>query len=669
MNAGRYIIYADVSDEKVFALIPHSGATTAGSTVDANTYSDTPPYYWTVAASGNDWTISNVNTGKNGFMTRYNVEKKPVQQSKVNGANSAWTIEDTQDTMIVDGQTVTACRIKVPGSNPASYLTVPTNGGVLELSALDASKNQNFYFKASTAASAKFKTTLSNLTAKDQKKYVVNDSSNSSSFVPEWQTSNVKNTVHEIRYRSRLFDMDGEVITSDSTDQNGWDAWSSWTKVIGTPIPKTNAKDKQRMRAVKPSNTSQDFSLPLPSLKQDDEFIYSSAEVSVQVRCTDAKNSDAYSVNTTMHSTAIAAFTMAEYYTPTVDFTAAVYSPDGLALTYETNYVASGGKIVINNIINSAGDVLVTDYTFDDIDYINDLYLSCDELASVPSENELILIDATIYTKNVAVKGTCNVVRPCSYLAASGLSIGPRYYQTAYYYTLWAAIEKYDVTQCYMKYYQMDGRHRWLACDILADGLTAAQMYSLTEDAYYQTQAAQGKEYIMFDVVPPYNTYVELLWICVDSEANWTSTLDESPSQVVYSDAYSWYWMGAEYNEEGERVIVPNIAILKYQVGEIMKPADTITLSSTEFITTGREYPVYRYNKTVKRNLDIEGVILNSENEPFCTKDAFEHMATSGHFIYRQPDGKWYQVAVQSITFTRDEEYVKVQIKQGAETR
>ena len=48
------------------------------------------------------------------------------------------------------------------------------------------------------------------------------------------------------------------------------------------------------------------------------------------------------------------------------------------------------------------------------------------------------------------------------------------------------------------------------------------------------------------------------------------------------------------------------------KIKDIMKPSDTITLSANEFLTTGREYPVYRYTKSVKRTLDIEGVLKDT---------------------------------------------------------
>ena len=94
-----------------------------------------------------------------------------------------------------------------------------------------------------------------------------------------------------------------------------------------------------------------------------------------------------------------------------------------------------------------------------------------------------------------------------------------------------------------------------------------------------------------------------------------------------------------------------------------------MTLSASKFVTMGRDYPIFRYGKSVDRVLDIEGAILNKENDSNATRADAELLATAQHTVYRQPNGKWYQAAIKSVSFTREMSHYNVSVTQEAETR
>ena len=94
-----------------------------------------------------------------------------------------------------------------------------------------------------------------------------------------------------------------------------------------------------------------------------------------------------------------------------------------------------------------------------------------------------------------------------------------------------------------------------------------------------------------------------------------------------------------------------------------------MTLPVTKFTTIAREYPVFRYTKSIDRTLDIEGAILNREADTHATKADAERLATANHTVYRQPNGKWYQTALKAVAFTRETAHYAIQIQQEAESR
>ena len=101
----------------------------------------------------------------------------------------------------------------------------------------------------------------------------------------------------------------------------------------------------------------------------------------------------------------------------------------------------------------------------------------------------------------------------------------------------------------------------------------------------------------------------------------------------------------------------------------VVQPTDSITLPATKFTTIAREYPVFRYTKSIDRTLDIEGAILNREADTNATKADADKLATASHTVYRRPNGKWYQTALKAVAFTREMSYYAIQIQQEAETR
>lgn len=675
--SGNYIIRSALGESLV--LLPKGNSKAKKAKISAGSFSESVNQcYWKVQGVkiNNVWyhKFYNFNTGTGaGYLS---ISGSDAVQLNYSNATGGLYIRDSGHTMIVNGAAVSTCLIS-PYNNQSLYLTTPNNGGDLTFSsAASDPSSQEFYFEPTTFYNAKL-ATPSKLATSDSKTYIVH--SGTTTFKPKWTTSS-QSRIYEIRYRSRCYDMAGLLVpiyvynevTPDGTENpseegwyiydnngyvlsedvsvvngttyyersedlndDGWTVWTDWTAIEATPI----LNDKKKFSG---QSQTKEYTITTPDGVNNQ--LYSRAEVQVQLRLTSAgKMADYNRTGNVTHGPTVTQI-ISQYCTPSLTITAAIYTPDGLALTYSTNYTIAGSSVTIDSIKNSSGDILIENYKFTGQESTGDLYLNSEELYSIPQRNSTLTIIATITEENGLVSGSGTFSLTCSYDASFGMEINPEYILTDRM-TWLGIIEAYDVVQCFLEIQQLDGQTRWVECERITD--------------FYDEQS--HKTYAVFEIVPPYNVVPKLMWVCVNTLGEWTSAIVSPSDLVLSSDIYSWYWI----TDEG----IPSSAFLKYQIDEIMKPEDKITLSANEFITTAREYPVFRYSKTLKRSLDLDGIILNSEEDPYALKPSFEAMAVAGHCIYRQPDGKWYQVGIKSISFSKEKDYIKVQIQQEAETR
>ena len=718
---GNYIIRSALNEDLV--LIVSGGSKSKGAKISTGAFTETDNrcYWHSKIVSTTYNSFNSINTGNNGFIMAPQIDNnKEIVQNAYKIATGAWNVVDSQHTMTVNGSSVSTFYIKAY-ANDTYYLTVPDNGGDLYLTTFleDSSANQEFYFEASTILNAKTATpntlrnsegdttytirngetsaiissvgsitnpevnkatfetqisttgqyvftydgskwkynnaevnlemygiTYSGTAKKNDSITVVYCESFKALIFPQWRCSSTA-TVYEMRYRTRRYDMDGNIITENQLEE-GWSSWAGWSLITAT----AQLNDKKKYTGIMKSNTG-----IIPPIVNN--INYSRTEIQVQVRLTNAKNIGAYTTNGSAHGAVVSEIIM-QLCTPSLALTASLYSPDGLALTYETNYAVSGTTITINSITDN-GIKLIENYTTQ-IDpefleetskYVGDLYLNCDELYSLPQANDQIVINAKITEENgvasTVIEQTLTVVFDSSW----GLTINP-IYGISDRLTCFAAVPEYSTLEFYMEKPQLNGTSLWVPCDKVGK-IVVDQEHAESYD--YPV----GTTLVIFEFAPPYGQAPNLMWLAIDEETNWISSIVAPSNLIINSKFYSWYWT----DESGN----PRAAILKYQAGTIMQPSDDITLGVNKFITTGREYPVFRYSKTIERVLDIEGIILKEETAQYCTYSDFEKLAIANHCIYRQPDGKWYQVAITGVKFQKEEDYITVTSEQDAETR
>lgn len=618
ITAKNYIIRSALDEDLVLLTAGGSSSKGARITAGALTDSDNRCYWKVTVVSSTFNRIQNIKAGStNGNLMAASIApNKPVTQNAYKLATGAWEAVLSGNQMVVNGQSVNTYYLQCY-SNDNLYLTVPDNGGNLYLAALfdDDTSNQEFYFESTTYRDTKLATPKT-LRTNAGNTYVIN--SGSTTFYPQWQSSST-NKIYELRYRSRRYDMDG-ILAED------WSDWTGWSKIVANAQLNSKKKFTGTMRSQTAITTPAGV----------DNSSYSRAEIQVQARLTSAKTSAGYNHTSTTHGAAVSQ-TINQWCNPSLAITAAVYSPDGLALAYATDYTIAGSSILISEIYdNTTGVTLLENYEFTGQDYTGDLYLNCDELYSTPAAGDSIKIKAKITAENGVAKRSITNTLTVSYDASWGLTLNPTYTETSRL-TVEASIATQPTLQLFLERPLLDGGSRWVECEKFSDdGVTAK-----------------------FEIVPPFGAAPNLMWVAVAANATWTSEITAPDEAKVDSEYVCWYWV----NEMGE----PRAAMLKY--AEVFQPEDDITPPANKFITTGREYPVFRYSKSTERKLDVSGVIVDDEKDTYCTRADFESMATANHCIYRQPDGKWYQVGITGISFERSIGYTTVTIKQEAETR
>ena len=620
ISAGNYIIRSALSQNIV---ITTGGSTAKGAAISTGGASEANNRnYWKVAVVNTSYNrIYNIMTGAtNGNLMAASVaDNKKITQGAYASGTGRWSAVASGNTMVVDGVSVNTYFLKAQ-ANANLYLTAPTNGGQLYLTTvLDDTTPQEWYFEPSTYVD-KSLATPNTLYAQDGKDYRIG--SGAISINPLWKSAST-NTIYEMRYRSRQYDMDGVA--------GSWSDWSAWT-MIQAAKRYVGGKFSGFMRSA--------TAITSPGV---DNTSTSQADIQVSVRLTSAANAAGYNkTGTVTHGPALTGI-LKQWKSPTLTISAAECTQYGIKLTYASTYTIGGNKITVNSI-KVGSDVLVSNYVLADQDYQGDIVVPWNNMAAIPANGDSIVVRMTLLEKNGIVSVTNSATLTISYDSEAGLSFTPTYTVTDRG-TIEAKITAYDDIECYMRGTDLRGEEVWIACDETA-----------SSNASYRT----------FEVIPPFGTAPTMMWAVkhtTGGNLQWgykKETLGSGYS-IPANLFYYWNWV----DDDGE----PHAYIMKYRAGTIVQPGDDMTLPANKFVTTGRDYPIYRYTKSISRNLSIEGAILNGESGTHATLTDAEALATANHTVYRQPNGKWYQTALTGVAFSRELYHHGITIGQEAESR
>ena len=612
LTAGNYIIRSAI-DENIVVLTS-GGSKSAGAyiTSGALTESDNRCYWKASVVSTSYNRFYNLKTSNtNGNLMVKNVTAGvSATQGAYKIATGGWKIESSGNTMTVNGQSVGTYFMKAY-SDQDLYLTIPDEGGALYLSPeLDDTTPQEFYFEATTYVGSKL-ATPSALTINGSN-YIISSTGAANAIYPQWKSSSTA-TVYEMRSRTRRYDMDGVA--------EEWGAWTAWTM---TSAAKASS-------GIMKSSTS----VSAPAV---DNSTYSQADIQIEVRLTSAKNTSAYNKTGTVTHGPSCSGLITKWKVPTVTISAPTCTQDGLRISYDSDFTIAGNTVRVVSIMDGAEE-LISNYILTNQDYTGDIIVDWDFMSKIPAENDTLDIILQLIENNGIVSVTVQDSLSVAYDSEVGFSFTPTY-SVSDRMSIEASLPAYDSIECYMKRTDIAGNEVWVACEEIADD--------------------NGRT---FEICPSFGSKPTVMWIVSHTtlgNTQWGYKV-ETLSIELNTLSYVWNWVDDEK--------IPHAFIMKYRAGGIVQPGDNVTLPANKFTTTGREYPIFSYTKSVDRVLDIGGAILNRETDANATKADAELMATANHTVYRQPNGKWYQAAIKGVSFTRQMSYDNIQVTQEAETR
>lgn len=614
ISAGNYIIRSAMDENIV--LLTSGGSKSKGANIATGALTEADNRcYWKFAVVNTSYnSIYNLKTGtKAGYIMAGTVAAgRSVTQGAYKQATGAWSISASGNTMTVNGQTVSTYYVK-PYSNANLYLTAPENGGNLYLSALlDDTTPQEFYFEATTYVNTKL-ATPTNLRLNDGNKYKIYGSA--IGLTPIWDSSSTA-TIYEQRYRTRMYDSEG--FAED------WGDWSAWTMVTAS----------KRSAGVMQSGTS----VSGPAV---DNSTNTQADIQIEERLTSAKNSAGYNkTGSVTHGPAVSGL-IRKWKAPTLTLSSPLCKQYGLGITYQSDYAVAGNTIRVVSIMDGAVE-LVSNYILTKQDYQGEILIPWDAISVIPAANDSIDVTVELIEPNGIVSVTQTSTLTVTYDSEAGMSFTTTYTLTNRL-TVEAKITAYDLIECYLQVKNLAGEDTWVPVE--------------------EITAPSG--YRCFDIVHQFGSAPTVMWVVQHTTGGTTQwgykkeTL--ASTYTVSTKSCAWNWVSDDKT--------PHAYLMKYQAEKLIQPNDSIKLPAHEFITTGRDYPVFRYAKSVTRNLDVDGAIKNGEADANCTKADAEKLATANHTVYRQPDGKWYQSAIQNVTFGREMGYTTIKIQQEAESR
>ena len=615
ITAGNYIIRSALDENTV--LLTASGSNKKNASIISGALTETDNRcYWKVAVVSTTYnSVYNINSGtKTGYIRAATVgANKPITQGVGTDTKANWTATASGNTMTVNGQTVSTYFLTAR-TNASLYLTVPEDGGQLYLAeALDDTTAQEFYFEATTYVNKKLATPTA-LRLLNGDTYLINNGA-ATAMTPLWASSSTA-TIYEQRYRTRMYDSEG--FAED------WGDWSAWTMVTASKYTSGTMR----------SGTS----VTGPAV---DNSTYTQADIQIEERLTSAKNAAGYNkTGTVTHGAAVSGL-IRKWKTPTLTLSSPTCKQYGLSITYSSDYTIAGNLIRVVSIMDGSVE-LVSNYILTNQDYQGEILIPWDAISVIPAANDSIDVTVELVEANGIVSVTQTSTLTVTYDSEAGMSFTPTYTLTNRL-TVEAKITAYDLIECYLQVKTLDGADVWSKVD--------------------EITAPVG--YRCFDIMHPFGTAPTVMWVVQHTSGGVTQwgykkeTL--ASTYVVSTKSCAWNWVDDDKN--------PHAYLLKYQAEKLIQPNDSITLPAHEFITTAREYPVYRYSKSVTRNLDVDGVIKNGEADTHYTKADAEKLITANHSVYRQPNGKWYQAALQSVTFGREMGYEAIKIQQEAESR
>lgn len=319
-------------------------------------------------------------------------------------------------------------------------------------------------------------------------------------------------------------------------------------------------------------------------------------------------------------------------YKPKVTVTAAGWSPDGLIVSYESDWQAPGIALTIwsadaTDAYGRVQHILSHSWSTRDVAGSGTVTVPISQLSGIPQDGSELVVSMTLADDAVASKAMDMVT--LAWDASHGITVVPAYMHTDRE-TLMVTIARHETDEVWM---------------LTGEGLERCEEVSSTSTRR------------TYEAVPPIG---EPYSICMVSRqgTSWGTNIDQMPA--IAAGEFVWTW-----TEGKER----RAAILYAGREDAPKGSDSVTLDYERHITTGRDYPVYTFGESRTRDLTATGAIVLDDGSAWSTREAIDALVAAHHALYRDPLGGRHHVAILGREIPMDSgEALKATITQEEES-
>ncbi len=364
----------------------------------------------------------------------------------------------------------------------------------------------------------------------------------------------------------------------------------------------------------RPNVTTEDLPTkvgPAMALPAVDNSTYDLVRVEVEVRRFSSGYGDLDGLYSHGHSRALVCSLA---WTPTVTVSAVGWSPDGLVLSYASDWARGGNTITVLSATSTdrygnVTQVLSQQYTATAMPGSGTLEVPISYLSAVPPDGDRVTVRLRVRTDSATV--TIAASASMSWDQSHGISVVPAYMLTDRD-TLLVTLPAHATDRVWM---------------MTGDGM---------EECPQVSQAPGSRT---FEVTPPLN---EPFDVCMASRSGdlWGTNVDRVSG--IDEPGYVWNW---DDEELGARACVLHLGL-----GQAPTMSDTGQPQYERHITTGRQYPTYTFGETEVRDLTVSGVVLEDGERPWATREALEELKGAHHATFRDPRGGRHHVAVLEVS-------------------
>lgn len=302
-------------------------------------------------------------------------------------------------------------------------------------------------------------------------------------------------------------------------------------------------------------------------------------------------------------------------YTPTLTINSCKWSPDGLDISYTSDYHRDG------NIITFSSDDLFKECRFTDQPYTGNVRIPQSALSRMPTNGEKITMRSAIMSDIESSTSGRSVT--ISYASSPSLTVSPKTIDDTDSYTTTVTFTPSTENHVYLSY----------------------------PGNLIECEGSNGK----YIVTPPLNAECTI-YVFTSNGSAWGMA---SVKKTMKGKVYVWNWKG-------------KTAVIKLNVDKSPEYSDNRDSDNSSQVTTGRPRPVYTFGNTITRSLDVSGVY--TDIVPNGKRENMDELTTAEHATFRNPQGEVLHTAILSVNLTpkgnrsRIGEWGEVSVKQMEES-